>query len=97
MNEGEIEMFIFYTLAIVVITTTTLHWQFKFGKTGKTFKAFCLAVAYTIFTFQFLNDNKLLFIILFFYVTIALWCIVFASMTISKQWAMDPKEEPYHN
>jgi len=90
-------MFIFWTLLITGITITALHWQFKFSKTGQTFKAFLLAVPYTIFVFQFLENHKLVFVILFFYVTIALWSMVFASMAISKQWAMDPKEEPYHD
>ena len=91
------EMFIFWVLVILFITITALHWQSKFGKTGQTFKAICIAVPFTIFTFQFLENHKLVFIFLFFYITIALWSIVFASMAMSKQWAMDPKEEPYHN
>ncbi len=89
-------MFIFWILVIVGITITALHWQFKFGKTGQPSKAICIAVPYTIFAFQFLPDHKLVFLFLFFYVSIALWSIVFASMAISKQWAMDPKE-PYDN
>ena len=93
INKGEIEMLVFWSL--VVITTITLHWLFKFGKTGQTFKAFCIAVAYTGLTFQFLH-HKLLFYIMFIYITLTLWIIVFVSMTVSKQWAMDPKEEPYH-
>ena len=91
VNAGEMEMLVFWSL--VVITTITLHWQFKFGNTGQTFKAFCIAVAYTALTFQF-HDHKLLFITMFFFITLNLWVIVFVSMTITKQWAMNPKEEP---
>ena len=90
-------MFIFWFLAVTAITITALHWQFKFGKTGQQFKALCIAVPYTIFTFQFLENHKLVFIPLFFFVTLTLWIIVVVSITMSKSWAMDPKEEPYHN
>ena len=88
-------MLVFWS--IVVITTIALHWQFKFGKTGQTFKSICIAVPYTILTFQFLENHKLLFIMMFFYVTLTLWIIVIVSMNVSKLWAMDPKEEPYHS
>ena len=90
-------MFIFWVLVILFITITALHWQSKFGKTGQTFKAICIAVPFTIFTFQFLENHKLVFIILFVYVSNALWGMVIGSMAIKKQWAMEPKEEPYHN
>ena len=86
-------MLVFWSLA--VITIIALHWQFKFGKTGQSFKAFCLAVPYTILTFQFYY-HKMLFLTLF-YVMMTMWIIVVVSLTISKQWAMDPKEEPYQN
>ena len=79
-----------------VITIITLHWQFKFGNTGQTFKAFCVAVAYTMLTFQF-HYHKLIFTVMFFFITLSLWIIVFVSMTITKHWAMEPKEEPYHS
>ena len=88
-------MLLFWSIAI--ITTIALHWLFKFGKTGQTIKALCIAVPYTILTFKILGVSKLLFIPMFFYVTISMWCIVIVSMSISKQWAMDPKEEPYHS
>ena len=86
-------MLVFWSLAI--ITTIALHFQYKFGKTGQTFKTICIAVPYTILMSQF-YDHKLLFLTLF-YVVITLWIIVIVSMTISKRWAMDPKKEPYHN
>ena len=86
-------MLVFWSLA--VITIIALHWQFKFGNTGQSFKAFCLAVPYTILTFQFYY-HKMLFLTLF-YVMMTMWIIVVVSLTISKQWAMDPKEEPYQN
>mgnify|MGYP003502433974 CR=1 FL=1 len=90
-------MFILWVLVITGITITALHWQAKFSKSGQTSKAIFIAVPYTIFAFQFLENHKLVFIFLFFYVTIALWSMVFVSMAINKQWAMEPKEEPYHN
>lgn len=89
-------MFIFWILVITGITITALHWQSKFGKTGQTFKSIFLATLYTIFAFQFLEDHKLVFIFLFFYVTVSLWSMVFASMAFSKQWSMDPEEESYN-
>ena len=86
-------MLLFWSLA--AITTIALHFQYKFGKTGQTFKAICIAVPYTILMFQFYY-HKMLFLTLF-YVMMAMWIIVIVSLTISKRWAIDPKEEPYHN
>ena len=90
-------MFILWVLVITGITITVLHWQFKFCKSGQTFKASIIAVPYSIFAFQFFENHKLVFIILFVYVSNALWGMVIGSMAIKKQWAMEPKEEPYHN
>lgn len=55
-----------------------LHYQFNFGKEGKTKQAFALAIIYTMISFCF-ADNKLLFIALM-YVIIAMWIITFVSI-----------------
>ena len=83
--------------SIVALTISTLHWQFKFGKTGQTFKTICIATLYTVLMIPMFSYSKLLFTILFFYVTLALWMMVIVSIPITKHWAMDPKEEPYHH
>lgn len=90
-----VKMFIFWVLVITGITITALHWQSTFSKTGQTFKTISLAIPYTIFAFQFLENHKLVFIFLFFYVTVAMWSMVVASTAFSKQWSMD-QEEPYN-
>lgn len=89
-------MFYFWFIFITGITIAALHWQFKFSQSGQTFKTILLAIPYTIFTFQFLENHKVVFIILFFYVTIAIWSMVFVSMSMSKRWGMEPEETPYH-
>ena len=87
-------MLLFWSLA--AITTIALHFQFRFGKTGQTFKAFCIALSYSILSWQFYS-HKMLFLTLC-YVMLGMWSIVIVSTSISRLWAMDPKEEeePYH-
>ena len=87
-------MFIIWILIIASITITVLHWQCKFTETGQTYKTIFIAIPYTIFAFQFIENHKVVFIFLFFYVTISLWSMAAASTAFSKHWSMEIKDAP---
>lgn len=86
-------LFILLVLTVFVITLTAVHWQYKFCYSGESFKSFIVAVLFTFFAFQFRVDHKVLFIILFFYVTIAMWSMFVVSITIPKRWAKGSLED----
>lgn len=61
------------------ITVIFLHFQYEFGKEGKTKYAVLLAVIYSSITMSVPTDHKLTFLAMM-YVVIAMWLITLVSI-----------------
>lgn len=87
-------MFIIGAIIVFVITITAIHWQYKYTRTGQTWKTIAIATAYTLFSFLFYENHKLVFVATFFYVSISFWCMVVVAASNNKLWALE-SEDPY--